>query len=279
MPASDDFGAEQVVHVERADQPVALVDHQQLVDLVPLHQLHGLDRQRLGANGFGPGRHEAVDAMAWKSAPFSSERRRSPSVKMPRTRPASSTTAVIPMRLRDISTTACMAGTPFLTHGMSLPRRMTSATCTSAWRGSLPRGWLRAKSSAEKPRALRSATASASPSARAAVVLAVGARLWGQASCSTAASRSTSASRASAESARPVMAINFAPRRFTSGTISSSSSLDPEYEMATNTSPLSIIPRSPWLASAGCTKRSEEHTPELQSHSELVCRHTPEKKH
>src|SRR5437867_1885042 len=160
MPASDDFGAEQVVHVERADQPVALVDHQQLVDLVPLHQLHGLDRQRLGANGFGPGRHEAVDGDGMEVGAF-------------------------------------------------LQR---------------------------------------------AVQLAVGARLWGQASCSTAASRSTSASRASAESARPVMAINFAPRRFTSGTISSSSSLDPEYEMATNTSPLSIIPRSPWLASAGCTK-------------------------
>src|SRR5437016_1316432 len=61
MPASDDFGAEQVVHVERADQPVALVDHQQLVDLVPLHELHGLDRQSFRANGFGSGRHEAVD--------------------------------------------------------------------------------------------------------------------------------------------------------------------------------------------------------------------------
>src|SRR5437588_55821 len=139
MPASDDFGAEQVVHVERADQPVALVDHQQLIDLVPLHQLHGLDRQRLRADGLGLHRHQAVDGGG----------------------------------------------------------------------------------------------------------MAVGARLWGQASCSTAESSSASASRASAESARPVMAINFAPRRFTSGTISSSSSLEPEDEMAMNTSPLSIMPRSP----------------------------------
>src|SRR3954469_15221680 len=50
------------------------------------------------------------------------------------------------------------------------------------------------------------------------------------------------------------MAMSLAPRRFTSGTMESSSSLEPEYEMAMNTSPPSTMPRSPWLASAGCTK-------------------------
>ena len=130
-----------------------------------------------------------------------------------------------------------MALAPLCTRATSSPRRITSATCTSAWRGSWPRGWLRAKSSAEKPRLSSSATASASPSASAAVVLAVGARLCGQASCATAASRCTSASRASADSGLPVSAISLAPRRFTSGTICSSSSLAPEYEMAMNTSP------------------------------------------
>src|SRR5688572_24697523 len=188
------------------------------------------------------------------STPFSSARRRSPSVKMPRTRCASSTIAVMPMPPRVISDTACMALAPLCTRATSSPRRITSATCTSAWRGSWPRGWLRAKSSAEKPRLSSSATARASPSASAAVVLAVGARLCGQASCATAASRCTSASRASADSGLPVSAISLAPRRFTSGTICSSSSLAPEYEMAMNTSPPSTMPRSPWLASAGWTK-------------------------
>src|SRR5919201_3477557 len=63
-----------------------------------------------------------------------------------------------------------------------------------------------------------------------------------------------SASRASAELALPVMAMSFAPRRLTSGTMSRSSSLAPEDEMAMNTAPASIMPRSPWLASAACTK-------------------------
>ena len=62
----------------------------------------------------------------------------------------------------------------------------------------------------------------------AAAVLAVGARLSGQASFATRASRCTSASCASAESGLPVIEISFAPRRFTSGTICSSSSLAPE---------------------------------------------------
>ena len=53
----------------------------------------------------------------------------------------------------------------------------------------LPPGWERAKSSSVKPRASSTAMASASPMASAAVVLAVGARLSGQASCATRASR------------------------------------------------------------------------------------------
>src|SRR5688500_13895242 len=85
-------------------------------------------------------------------------------------------------------------------------------------------------------------------------VLAVGARLSGQASFSTRASRTTSASRASADCVLPVTAISLAPSRFTNGTIRISSSLSPEYEIATRTSGWRIMPRSPWLASAGWTK-------------------------
>src|SRR6185369_242927 len=112
-----------------------------------------------------------------KSAPFSRARRRSPSVKMPRTLPSAPRTAVMPMRPRVISCSASLSGVDSATSGTPSPLRMTSPTCSSAWRGSRPRGWLRAKSSLVKPRASSSATASASPRASAAVVLAVGARL------------------------------------------------------------------------------------------------------
>src|SRR5229473_1655003 len=77
---------------------------------------------------------------------------------------------------------------------------------------SAPPGWARAKSCSSKPRASSKATARASPSASAAVVLAVGARFRGQASCATPASRCTSASLASVESGLPVTAMSFAPR-------------------------------------------------------------------
>jgi len=64
------------------------------------------------------------------------------------------------------------------------------------------------------------------------VVLAVGARLCGQASCATPASSRTSASFASVESARPHSAISLAPRRLTCGTMLRSSSLSPECDHA-----------------------------------------------
>jgi len=50
------------------------------------------------------------------------------------------------------------------------------------------------------------------------------------------------------------MAMSLAPSRLMSGMMRSSSSLSPEWEMAMNTSCLRTMPRSPWLASAGCTK-------------------------
>ena len=131
---------------------------------------------------------------------------------------------------------------------------MTSPTWVSRRRPSAPPGCERAKSSAAKPRASSRATASASPSASAAVVLAVGARFSGQASSATAASRWASAWRASGESDLPVIAIRRAPWRLTSGTIISSSSLEPEFDSASTTSSGVIMPRSPWAASAACTK-------------------------
>jgi len=51
-----------------------------------------------------------------------------------------------------------------------------------------------------------------------------------------------------------VMAISRPPCRLTSGTMVSSSSLSPELDSAIRTSSRVIMPRSPWAASAACTK-------------------------
>ena len=86
-------------------------------------------------------------------------------------------------------------------------------------RPNAPPGWERAKSSGLKPRASSRATASASPSASWAVVLAVGARLSGQASFSTPLSSTMSACRASVDFNAPVIAIIGTPSRLSTGRI------------------------------------------------------------
>ena len=50
--------------------------------------------------------------------------------------------------------------------------------------------------------------------------------------------------------------MSLAPRRLTIGTMASSSALSPELDSATITSSSVIMPRSPWLASAGWTKKA-----------------------
>ena len=129
-------------------------------------------------------------------------RRRSPSVKTPSTRRRSSTIAVIPSPLRLISSRPSRKGVSGATHGSCSPVRITSSTCSNRRRPEVPPGCERAKSSSVKPRASSTATASASPIASVAVVLAVGARLCGQASSGTLTS-STDARRFAERRLRP----------------------------------------------------------------------------
>ena len=143
---------------------------------------------------------------------------------------------------------------PGSTTGRSSPVRITSATCSSSLRPSAPPGCERAKSCGVKPRASSSATASASPIASVAVVLAVGARLSGQASSATLTSRWTLAARARFDFGLPVIAMTGTPRRDRCGISSSTSAVSPELEIASNTSSRVIMPMSPWLASAACMK-------------------------
>ena len=90
-----------------------------------------------------------------------------------------------------------------------------------------------------------SVMASASPSASAAVVLAVGTRFSGQASSDTRQSSVTSAACASVEWQSPVMAISCAPSRLIVSSSRSNSSVSPLYDSATMTSSDWRTPRSP----------------------------------
>ncbi len=132
---------------------------------------------------------------------------------------------------------------------------MTSSTFSSSRRPSAPPGCEKAKSSAVKPRASSRAIARASPRTRVTVVEEVGARFSGQASWPTLASRFTSAALARGDSGLPVMLIRVMPRRLIRGNRVTISAVEPELDRARTTSSLVIMPMSPWLASAGCTKK------------------------
>ena len=163
-------------------------------------------------------------------------RRKSPSVNRPSARPWSSRTIVMPIPLRDISSSACDIVASIPTTGRAAPLRITSETRVKSFRPSAPPGCERAKSAGPKPRACRQATASASPIAREAVVLEVGARFSGQASSVTLTSKWTSASRASSESGLPVRAMALTPSRCAAGRIERISWPLPEYDSATKRS-------------------------------------------
>ena len=188
----------------------AVVDHQQRVDLVRFHQLRGFDRERIGADRL---RRRASSPRRSGSRAGRSRRRRACGAGRRRCTGRAACRRHRPPRS---CPGACGSSRPALrsasrrrcTRGTSSPPCMTSVMCSSRRRPSAPAGCERAKSSAVKPRASSSATASASPIASAAVVLAVGARSSGQASAGTLTSRCTSASRASVDCGRPVIAIS-----------------------------------------------------------------------
>ena len=103
-------------------------------------------------------------------------------------------------------------------------------------------------------RACTKATANASPSARVAVVLEVGARLSGQASCDLPRVKIISAAWGSIPRLSRLILISGIFKCLTTGKSIFISSDSPELEMASNTSPLTNIPRSPCPASPGCIK-------------------------
>ena len=111
-------------------------------------------------------------------------RRMSPSVIRPVMRPSESSVMPIP----SFPLLTCMMASPsFMSCAMTgrFSLNMMSSAVVSSLRPSSPPGWNCAKSRGLKSRSLISATASASPMARAAVVDDVGARFSGHASLST----------------------------------------------------------------------------------------------
>ena len=191
------------------------------------------------------------------SACASTARRTSPSVTTPASVPSSPTTQAMPRRARVISASTSRIGLSSRTAGRSSPRRMAPST-RRARRNRPPPGCRSAKSSGLKPFSTSTVIARASPSASAAVVLAVGTRFIGQASSETEQSSTTVAARASVDDVLPVIAMSVAPRRFSVSSRRVSSSVSPLCDRAITTSSRWIMPRSPCTASAGCTKYAGE---------------------
>ena len=154
----------------------------------------------------GLGRQQSPAALRSRSGSCSSVRRRSPSEITPMSRPSESTTAVMPIILRDISWIAAVIGVAALTCGTRSPVRIRSRTLRNR-RPSDPPGWSAAKSSSRKPCRRDIEMAIASPIASIAAVEAVGTRFQGHASRGMATEIVISAARATDDSAVPVMTI------------------------------------------------------------------------
>ncbi|MNT35431.1 hypothetical protein D3C72_1714590 [compost metagenome] len=88
------------------------------------------------------------------------------------------------------------------------------------------------------------------------MVLAVGAKFKGQASRSTLVLSTQSACLAKLEVSPPVMPAIRTPWRFKAGSNEVNSWLSPLFEIASTMSFSVTMPKSPWLASAGCTKKA-----------------------
>ena len=127
---SDDARAEEIVQVQRADQAPVFVDDQELRDLrrgvsiVSTQSMARSSARTVRGVRASSRRRPRVDAM---SRTRSTQRRRSPSVKMPATRRSSCTTTVMPMPLRLISTIASTSDAATGVTGSASPVRMTSA--------------------------------------------------------------------------------------------------------------------------------------------------------
>ena len=120
-----------------------------------------------------------------------------------------------------------------------------SFTWVNNLRPNAPAGCDKAKSSEVKCLLCTNATANASPSAKVAVVLDVGAKPRGQASSDAPKVKATSADLGKIPRLSRLILMSGMPSFFTTGSNVRISSDSPEFEMPINTSPLTNIPRSP----------------------------------
>ncbi len=174
---------------------------------------------------------------------FSIARRMSPSVISPTTLPSRSATPIpsLPLLTRITASPRCISGEMT---GMSAVC-ITSCAVVSSRLPSSPPGWNCAKSFGWKFLTCISATARASPMARVAVVLLVGARFSGQASFFTLTFRWQVEYFANSDFGFPLMPMMGTSMWSSIGMKRSNSSVCPELDMARQTSSLVITPRSP----------------------------------
>ena len=148
-----------------------------------------------------PTGRSAMALSFWKA------RTKSPCVKTPASVPSAFVTTAAPLRARVIACRASRTVVVGETTAICAPLRITSRTRVSSACPIAPPGCSLAKSSVRKPRASSSTIASASQSTSMTVVLDVGARFSGQASCVTCVSSTTSAFLAKVEPKTPVSAM------------------------------------------------------------------------
>ena len=161
---------------------------------------------------------------------------------------------VKPRRLLEISYRTLFIAVSGDTFGSSSPVCIKCFTCNNKRLPKAPAGCERAKSSEVNPRASNNATANASPKAKVAVVLDVGARPKGHASWILPNVSATSAFCGIGPRSSPLMVIKGTPKYLIKGISIMISSLLPEFEIAISTSPATNIPKSPCPASPGCIK-------------------------
>ena len=158
---------------------------------------------------------------------------------------SSLSTPVIPRPFSEIVNKASFILAELDTNGISSPVWTSWSKVRSRRFPSIPPGWSSAKSSLLNPRISNKATANASPIAKVAVVLAVGARSRVQASFSTDVSRYISDLFAKVEFCRPISPIIVTPFLCIAGRIWINSMVSPLLLTMSNISFLVIMPRSP----------------------------------
>src|SRR6266849_1188807 len=265
--ALNQLQAPQIMQMHRAQNASGLVHHHNRRDLSLLHQVQRLACQHLRPNRLWIPRHARSRGHFQRRAamllhqpaqiPIGDDSRQ-PSVGLQhRGHPE----ALLTHLVKDVGHRRSFA------HARQRLSRVHQVLHAEQFLPSRPAGCKAAKSSWRNPRRSNNATASASPTAIATVVLAVGARFSEQASSRTLTSSATSLASPSVDATFPVSVTSGISNRFSASSRRIISSVSPPYDTASMASPRASMPKSPCSASAGC--RKNDGVPVLESVAEI----------